>query len=139
MSVDEIPLPGGRPRRKTSDERYAEAAEGTTWDSHPRVYRVGGEDREWFPISALATALDRKVTTIYSWERKGWFPKARVRSQRVDDIQGHRLYSRAFIEGVVKIAKQEGLFNRTKNGKAYPIEKTDFPERVAELMQEVHG
>jgi hypothetical protein len=132
----DIPLPGGRPRRKRPDEVQAERHRAETqWDAHPRVYTSNGEDQEYFPISALAMALDRRVVTLYSWERKGWLPDAQFRSPRVDDVPGHRLYTRRFIEGLIKIAKEEGLLTRSQSGAFPPVETTDFPDRAADWMR----
>ena len=137
----DIPLPGGRPRRKTASEARAEKHRAETqWDSHPRVYTdANGRDREYFPISALAAALDRKVVTLYSWERKGWLPGAQFRSPRVDDVPGHRLYTRDFIEGLIGIAKSEGLLTRTPSGGFPPVDTTDFADLAADLMRKVRS
>ena len=87
-----------------------------------------------FPIRALAEALDRKVPTIRSWERKGFLPQARVRAPRVDGILGHRLYSRAFIEGLQEIAEQERLYEV-----GVEIATTTFPARAVALMEKTNG
>ena len=132
VEADSIPVPGSRPRRQVNAAAVAEV-QSRLWDAHPRVYRVNGKDTQLFAIGALAKALGRQVVTVRSWERRGWLPAPVLRSPGEGAMQ-HRLYSRAFIEGVVRIATEENLM---KPGTI--VKTTDFPRRVRALFQEVGG
>jgi hypothetical protein len=126
--VTEPDLPGSRPRRVHEPPAEPEAP---AWDAYPREYRdAGGVTREWFPISALAEALGRDRQTIYLWERNGWLPKPSVRSPRSDGVVGHRLYTRAFIEGIVRIAREEDVMKPFAR-----VGATQFPVRAFALME----
>jgi hypothetical protein len=131
-----VAFPGARPPKQVSQQEERQTESPTDWDTHPREYivTVNGRDvaTQVFPIRALARALDRGVTTIRAWETKQWLPKALVRAPRIDGVKGHRLYSRAFIEGVQKIAEEEGVMNRYAD-----VSKTKFPQRAFALMREL--
>lgn len=100
------------------------------WDRKPRVFQIGGVDREFFPIGKLAEALGRKPVTIRKWERDGIIPKATFRMPS-DHAQGvRRLYSREQIEGIVKIAREEGVLVSHQT----PITQTQFQARVLALF-----
>lgn len=101
-----------------------------TWDRKPRVYNVRGEDREFFTIGQLSLALGRKPVTIRKWERDGVIPKATFKAPS-DHAQGvRRLYSRDQVEGIVRIAKEEGVLVSHQTA----IKDTDFTKRVIALF-----
>jgi len=79
------------------------------WISKGKVYRFGGEDIEFFPVSALAMALNREVATIYSWERKGWLPRPKFRGKTQGFGGRRRLYTERQIHAIVAVAESEGL------------------------------
>lgn len=105
------------------------------WDAHPKVYKVKGEDVEFFTSGELAQALDGRATvTIRAWERKGIIPKATFHKPS-DKPQGRRrLYSRAQVEGIVQIAKEEGIYSSDSRVK---ILTTNFTKRVTALFKEL--
>lgn len=105
------------------------------WDSHSVMLRVGGEPREFFTIGNLAQALDRKPNTIRMWERKGWIPKATYRKPGQTENGVRRLYTRAQIEGLLRIATEEGLMK----GENCSVTATNFTERAFALFKELMG
>ena len=123
-------VPGTRPRVQHAPKEEPK----TGWDAHPRTYRVNGEDTELFPISAFIEATGFSHSTIRNWEREGILPQPAMRSPRKDSdkVPGHRLYSRAFIEGVVRIAKEEGVYEMN-------VRNTDFRDRVLQLFRSTGG
>jgi hypothetical protein len=103
------------------------------WDAKPKVLKVGGVDREFFTIGQLAQALGRKPVTIRTWERTGVIPRPTFRKPSQDPRGARRLYTRAQVEGVVKIAKEEGLLR----GDYRPIGDTQFTTRVVALFRDL--
>lgn len=100
------------------------------WDDKPRLVTIKGEKTECFTVGHLARALDRMPGTIRKWEREGVIPKPTFRT-RSDDPRGtRRLYTRAQVEGIVRIAAEEGVL--VSHQKA--IKDTRFTERVIALF-----
>jgi hypothetical protein len=133
--------PGSKQRRRESNqarrerraEERAETEAKEAWDAHPWVkhFKLDGREveLEMFPIGSLAKALRRDSVTLRAWIRKGWLPKAQFQTKAVVGSRGNagrRLWTRAQIEGIVNIAKEEGLL------KEHPprIQQTQFTERV---------
>jgi hypothetical protein len=129
--------PGSKRKRRESQEvrheRLVEerrvAREDEPWDAHPLEVYIGGARYEMFRVGALAKALGRESVTIRAWMRKGWLPrnsyqtKARV-GTRGD--AGLRLWTRAQIEGITKIAQEEGLLDENPPR----LVETNFTARV---------
>lgn len=77
-----------------------------TWDAKPKYLLFKGQTIEFFTRSALATALNRNVGTIRSWELKGVLCHPPIQNHR-----GHWLYTRSQIEDIVRLAQEEGVFD----------------------------
>jgi len=104
------------------------------WDANPKILKVGGEDREFFTVGQLGAALGgRKPVTIRKWERTGVIPKPTFRKPSDDPRGQRRLYTRAQIEGMIQIAKEEGVLVTH----AKPLTSTRFTERVVALFKEL--
>ena len=108
------------------------------WDIKPVVYVHGGVSREFFTIGHLADAFGRSPVTIRSWESKGVLPNSPYRSPRPrgealpgKQSKGRRLWTRAQIEGMLRIAQEEGVILSGK-----PPTK-QFTQRVAALFREL--
>lgn len=134
--VDEVEeeetYPGSRHLKKSVTESSEESDEDDPiWDDSPRTYAVKGKETKFYTISALATALRRKTVTMRKWEKKGYLPEARFRSPGAGKKQD-RLYTRPQIEGLVAIAKEEGLMQPQKKMR---IDQTKFPERAHRLFE----
>lgn len=103
------------------------------WDAKPRMYKRNGVDTEFFTVGHLAVAMNRKPLTIRQWERKGIIPKSTYqRAGRGGSQHGRRrLYTRAQIEGMIKIAAEEGLLTNDRR----EIASTNFKARVLALFK----
>lgn len=107
------------------------------WDANPRIYKVNGQDTEFFTVGHLATAMNRKPLTIRQWERKGIIPKSTYQRAGRDGSQHgrRRLYTRPQIEGMIKIAGEEGLLTNDRR----EIASTKFKDRVLVLFRSLSG
>lgn len=104
------------------------------WDAKPRILKVAGVDTEFFTVGQLAQALGRKPVTMRKWERSGIIPKPTFRKPSEDPRGQRRLYTRAQVTGMRKIAEEEGLL-REKNQRK--VNHTDFTKRVIALFREL--
>lgn len=121
-------------RIPTKAEVKAEALENEGWDAHPVKGRIGNLEMEFFKIGALAKALGKKPVTIRKWITKGWLPRSIYRAPGFKNTKGApRLYTRAQIEGLVRIAAEERLL-----GEWTPdVAGSKFPERAHQLFKDL--
>jgi hypothetical protein len=137
--------PGSRLRRRESramkkerlDLERAEAKANESWDAHPKgwVHPQTKQDLELFNIGALAKALGRDSVTIRTWIRKGWLPRAKYQTRPLVGTPGNagrRLWTREQIEGIVAIAKEEGLLGDPPAR----LQRTRFTQRVIAAWKE---
>lgn len=101
----------------------------------PRMFNINGTSTEFFTVGQLAAALHRSPVTIRKWERLGYIPIAAFRTPGQVRQKARRLYSRAQLEIIVRIAAEEGLMDgkRDEQGILHPkvgINETKFKERV---------
>jgi hypothetical protein len=98
---------------------------------------VAGVETEFFTVGDLAKALGRQPVTIRKWEREGVIPKSTYQSPGKDgDVRGRRrLYIREQVEGMVRIAHEEGVLVSHQK----PIKGTRFTERVVDLFKALAG
>lgn len=107
-----LTVPGKRP---LANQPVVTASAPVSWDAKPLRYMMGGEQREFYTIGHLAKALGYSVQSIRAWENKGLLPKSPFRSPKpVRDMlpgrtKGKRLWTREQIEGILRIAKEEGV------------------------------
>lgn len=110
--------------------KVKEPADKTDWDYKPKQYVVEGQLTEFFLIGHLAAALNRRPVTLRKWERDGTIPRSKYVAPSSDPRGRRRLYTRAQVEGIIRIAREEKiLYNLSA-----PITKTRFTERVKELF-----
>lgn len=104
--------------------------------SRPRTgYQINGRPFECYAIGVLARALDdRKPVTVRMWEREGLLPRTNFRSSKVQGGGKARLYTREQIEGIVEIAKEEGIYPRDSK---VSIKFTNFTARVTALFRQI--
>jgi hypothetical protein len=122
-------FPGSRHKRRERTQPSPPSAAGVEpWDHRPKRLLIQGVPTECFPIGALAKALNRQPVTIRSWELKGVMPKARIR-----DSRGRRWYTRRQVEGLIIIAKSEGVLDFDVRPDRIP---DSFTERVIQLWKE---
>jgi hypothetical protein len=106
-------------------------------DQMGKMYPIpGGSEKQLFSITELASLLNRKPVTIRKWETDEVIPKATyVRPGRNKDPRGRRrLYSRDQVEGILRIAGEEGLLDPTTKKS---IAKTQFTSKVFRLFREL--
>ena len=121
-----------RHSRKVEERRQERDDEG--WDARPIKKTVKGIPIEVFPIGSLGKALGRDSVTLRAWIRKGWLPRNSFQSPPVYGSRGdagRRLWTRTQIEGIVQIAREEGLLE------AHPprVQATNFTRRVMEAWK----
>jgi hypothetical protein len=103
------------------------------WDSNPRIMEHRGVSKEFFTTGQLAMALGgRKAVTIRKWEQNRTIPKAQFRTVSDDTRGKHRLYTREQVEGLIRIAREEGILDPSRSRK---IGETNFVERARALFR----
>jgi len=133
---DSLDYPGRRkPVNRVTPKVHTEAVD---WASKPIKYMVAGEEREFYTIGHLARALGYSVQSIRAWENTQLLPKSRYRSpnqRRANQpehlTKGKRLWTREQIEGILRIASEEGVILNKKP----PTPR--FASRVQTLFNEL--
>ena len=138
-----VTYPGSKQKRREPARQMASAqAEEAEdrWDAKPRVYKIDGEDIEFFTIGQLAKGLGgRSAVTLRKWEDRGWLPPATFRTPKRGK-GGQRLYTRAQCEGIIRIAEEEGLLDMekvrrgTNDDRAKAFTEGRFPAKVWDLF-----
>ena len=93
-----------------------------------------GNQIEAHYIGEIATQLEKRAATIRRWERQGVLPPTPFK-QHVRRGPNPRVYPLPWIEGVVAIAKDEGLVGR----KTACMKNTHFTARARELHRRLFG
>jgi hypothetical protein len=133
---DGLDYPGRRkPVNRVTPPAHTEA---TDWADKPLKYMVNGVEQEFFTIGHLARAIGYSVQSIRAWENTRLLPKSRYRTptprranQPVHITKGRRLWTREQIEGIVRIASEEGVILNKKP----PTQRFAF--RVQALFNEL--
>lgn len=129
-------FPGSTTPLDIEERQREQQYESDRWDLEPKIFTVKGKEMEFFPIGALALALGgRSANTLRSWEQEGILPKSVFAKPSRDPRGRRRMYTRAMVEGLVKIAKEEGVFWPQKGLR---ISQTRFTERAVELFQSLN-
>jgi hypothetical protein len=107
--------------------------ESEKWDAKPFIFLVGGEEKEFFSIGQLGKALgNRSAVTLRKWEKDGILPKSPYMKPSDDPRGRRRMYTRAMVEGLVKIAKEEGVWLPDKGRR---LSETLFQQKALRLFQ----
>ena len=93
-----------------------------------------GKETQFYTVDVLADMLGRKSQTMRKWERLGYLPRTKYRKPGRGEHGKRRLYTRPVIEGVVRIAHEEGITTKNRN-----VSATNFPARVLALFQELNA
>lgn len=132
-------LPGKRPPAVGAPLAPRELED---WDARPAKKMVNGKEVEFFTIGQLAMALGVKPVTLRSWEQKGWvpFPPYRTRPPQWAGLpnkkqQGRRLWTRAQVAGIVRIAREEGMVGSSWQARRR-VDPIRFRDRVVALYEE---
>lgn len=98
------------------------------------MYSVGGTLQEFYFVGQLAKALNRSSVTLRRWESDGTIPTSTYSAPSYSgDIRGRRrIYSREQVEGIVRIAAEEGLLDPAKR-----VNSTNFSARVRALFKDL--
>lgn len=136
---DEPDYPGrSRPKLRQPANRPGKDTGEVVWDTRPVYYAVGGERMEFFTIGHLARALSYSQQSIRAWENQGLLPKSPYRSPKPRRptiegrvIKGKRLWTRQQIEGILRIAQEEGVVLNKK-----PPTRA-FAKKIAVLFREL--
>lgn len=119
--------PGSKKKR-----RAVTGAPVDVWDTFPHVdLTIKGVLTRLYPVGVLADALERKPPAMRKWERLGYLPKARWSTPGRNQHGQKRLYTREQIEGLVEIARDEGLLGENIRN----VSATGFPARAAILFK----
>jgi hypothetical protein len=100
-----------------------------------KTFTIGGKEIELFTISQLAFYLNRKPVTIRKWESEGVIPKATYSKPGINkDPRGRRrLYSRAQVEALVRIAAEEKILDDLHK----QISTTQFKPKVLQAFKQI--
>ena len=132
-------FPGSKRKRSFRKERQTqtltEMVEEEVEDflGKPREYQVNGKDIKFYTIGQLAHALNRRPVTLRKWESEGIIPMAQFIAPSDTPNGRRRLYTREQVEGIIRIAEDEGILADTWK----PIKKTRFTSRVISLFEEL--
>jgi len=94
---------------------------------------VQADGTDYWTLGALALLLERSVVTLRRWEVNGDLPRTpwRLAARTTHGMQ--RLYTRAMLEGLAKIAYEEGLIANTRR----KLSTTNFRKRAHDLFKEL--
>lgn len=139
LAGEKVFYPGSKrpiPEKPTAAPRSTPGVQ--EWDRKPRVLLVDDKPVEFFTVGDLAAALGREAGTIRKWESNGVIPRAKYKSPSPSgDPRGmRRLYTRAQIEGIVRIALDEGILVMTDRR---PLGRTKFTPRVLQLFKDLEA
>lgn len=95
---------------------------------------VKGREIEFFGITDLARILGRQSGTIRAWEQRGIIPASGWTKPGRDhgDRGKRRLWTRAQVTGIWRIARDEGLLDPRPRTS---IQATSFTPRVTDLFR----
>ncbi|WPH58220.1 hypothetical protein SEA_LUCKYSOCKE_135 [Streptomyces phage LuckySocke] len=127
-------FPGSTTPLDIEEKQKTQQHESDQWDLKPYIFTVKGKEMQFFPIGALALALGgRSPNTLRAWEKEGILPKSVFVKPSKDPRGRRRMYTRAMVEGLVRIAKEEGIFWPDKGKK---LSDTVFTEKAVELFKQ---
>lgn len=116
-------------RRPENPPELSDTRPPVAWDARPVKKFVKGQVVEFFTIGALALALGKSVKTVRRGIHEGYLPQATYRMPTVNNVAGKRLYLRAQIEAIVKVADAHGLLGSTY------VRWIDHPTLADEIRQ----
>lgn len=126
--------PGSKQLRRAVAPPTVAVQGDSTWDARPVIKTVRGQQVELFTIGQLGEALGgRAAVTMRLWERNGVIPTARIRLKNKNGVGGRRYYTRPQVEGIQRIAQEEGLLE--PRARLSPR----FTERVVQLFRDLEN
>lgn len=122
-------LPGAPPSQPVV--KQSAPADEAAWFLGSPV-RIGGEPSDYYPISALAAALNRSPNTIRDWERERIIPPAFILNK--DSPNGRRrLYTGAQIRGLRQLAAECGALDDLR----YQVNGSEFSQLAFVLFAQL--
>lgn len=101
-------------KRKRRPEPVQEAT-GEVWRENYTVKMIGGQERRFFPIGALAAALGVSVDTVRHWVKTSKMPNAPYRLSTSivhgQKYAGRRLYTEPMIDAAIAAFSKRGLLD----------------------------
>jgi hypothetical protein len=135
--------PGSKKQRKEYDDTQGTGQVKEDEDRFDlgsgRTYTVRGNSVELFGVGTLAAALNRKPVTVRKFETAGVIPVAPLVLPSHDQRGQRRLYTKEHIEGLRRIAEEEGILYPSDNGKWKSVESTAFSDRAVKLFKELNA
>jgi hypothetical protein len=129
-------FPGSTTPLDIGSIRREQEVEIAKWDDSPQIFTFRGVPTEFFTIGALGTALgNRSPNTLRAWEKEGILPKSVFKKPSSDPRGVRRMYSRDMVEGLIRIAKEEGVLWPHKGQK---LSRTRFTEKAVTLFQQLN-
>lgn len=126
-------FPGSQTPLLFEQMNKAQAKEADQWDAKPFIFLANGVEQEFFSIGQLGKALgNRSAVTVRKWERDGILPRTPYAKRGKDSRGDRRMYTRAMIEGLVKIAKEEGVLLPDKGKR---LSETNFALKAQQLFK----
>lgn len=114
-----------------------ETDDADQWDTKPHIFSLRGVETEFFTIGQLAQALgNRQASTIRKWENEGVLPKSMYNKPSHDPRGRRRMYSRAMVEGLMEIAREEGVFWPQKGLR---LSQTQFTVKAVSLFKRLQS
>ena len=129
--VEDAFYPGSKKKRRAVTKQEVKGG----WDDIKYVdLEVRGNMVRFYLVSVLAEQLERLPQTVRKWEKQGYIPRSKYRTPGRTEHGQRRIYTRPMIEGIVIIAKEEGVVGNvsTRN-----VSATQFPQRVRALFIEM--
>lgn len=125
--------PGSRERREPPAPIVPDAPDAPDL-GHGTTLLVNGRDVEFFYVGDLAVMLNRKAGTIRGWETDGILPTSGyVKPGKDRNPHGRRrLWTRAQLEGIWEIARDEGVLYPSSR---VSVADTEFTARVKALFK----
>jgi hypothetical protein len=120
----------GRRKPVNREKKEPPPPDTPIWDARPTKGVLNGQVVEFFPISALAKALDYSQNSIRLWETKGLLPRSPYRSQPPKPnakikhaAKGRRLWTREQIECILRLAKKHKvILNKVAPTRPFALE-----------------
>lgn len=101
------------------------------WDAVPYLKLVNGRTIEFFFIGSVAQVLGRSPNTVRSWIDKGYLPNAPFRIASRTANGQHRMWTRAQVEAILRVAQEEGILDGARVG------STEFTVRIREIFRQM--
>jgi len=108
-------------------------SEPQPWEEMGHQYKSGRAVVVLYSIGALASALNRGVSTIRHWDQQNIIPPANIRTDSHSYHARRRIYTHEQISGLQRIAAEEGLLFKRRMW----VHRTQFTTRAYKLFADL--